>query len=381
MKKKDIVARVSAAALAAAAAGAMTSGVRAQALAGVAMHDTPQQHCGESCTSELLANRGDAVDPETGREFFLDFPCDLAVDEKVVFILSIHGAGSIGNWQRHYFPALDFKDEYRLVIATPTAAGSGTIGPRPVRMWTADTDDAHLRNIVNLVTERFGRENIRAFWLAGHSQGGITSNRIVCTDFFRDKVDGWLNLSGGRIGRAEIAPDFFGPDGPPPGLASADPNAPRPGVAVLPECDISYIFTSGEHEIVALPETSPMAEVSMRGPRTAGRRRRRAEGLRDRGCARARCQLGPGCAAWHRGSVRLSELRGRQARRRRSQDGQGPHRGARARRHGSALEDDGRCARRQDRGTGLTQAEHRAGSRDARSRRGFAVGYTSRVSR
>jgi hypothetical protein len=27
----------------------------------------------------------------------------------------------------------------------------------------------------------------------------------------------------------------------------------------MPDCDISYIFTSGEHEIVALPETSPIA--------------------------------------------------------------------------------------------------------------------------
>jgi hypothetical protein len=107
---------------------------------------------------------------------------------------------------------------------------------------------------------RFGRENIRAFWLAGHSQGGLTSNRLVCTDFFRDKVDGWLSLSGGRIGRAEIAPDFFGPDGPPAALASTGPSAPRPGAGVMPDCEISYIFESGEHEIVALPTDSPIAE-------------------------------------------------------------------------------------------------------------------------
>ena len=41
---------------------------------------------------------------------------------------------------------------------------------------------------------------MKAFWLAGHSQGGMTSNRIVCTDYFKDKVDGWLSLSGGRLG-------------------------------------------------------------------------------------------------------------------------------------------------------------------------------------
>jgi hypothetical protein len=238
---------------------AATHGVYAQTLADVACETPAPQHCGETCTPDLLADQGNAVEPKTGRKFFLDFPCDLAPGEDVVFILSLHGAGSIGNWQRHYFPALDYKDTLRLVIATPTAAGSGAIGERPVRMWTPATDDEYLHNIVELVLARFGRENVRSFWLAGHSQGGMTSNRIVCTDFFRDKVDGWLSLSGGRIGRAEVAPDFFGPSGPPAALASSDPNAPRPGFAAEPDCDISFVFTSGEHEIVALPDTSPIA--------------------------------------------------------------------------------------------------------------------------
>ena len=86
----------------------------------------------------------------------------------------------------------------------------------------------------------------------------MTSNRIVCTDFFKDKVDGWLSLSGGRIGRAEVAPDFFGPSGPPAALTSG--NGPRPGVAAMPACDINFIFTSGEKEIVSLPEASPWAQ-------------------------------------------------------------------------------------------------------------------------
>ena len=250
-----------------------STAVTRNALAGADCVTPPPQHCDETCAPELFAELGNAIEPETGRAFFLDYPCDLAPGERVLFILNIHGAGSIGNWQRHYFPALDFKNRFRLVIATPTAAGSGAITPaQPVRMWMPDTDDVYLQNVVSLVLDRFGRENIGAFWLAGHSQGGMTANRIVCTDFFRDKVDGWLSLSGGRIGRAEVAPDFFGPDGPPAALTSGDANEPRPGVGIMPDCDISFIFTSGEHEIVQLPDTSPIADKYR-----CGVRKRRAD--------------------------------------------------------------------------------------------------------
>ncbi|MGD8600641.1 MAG: hypothetical protein PVF19_04680 [Gemmatimonadota bacterium] len=236
------------------------SGAVAQALSDVECVLPPPAHCGESCAGELIGERGNAVDPDTGREFFLDFPCDLEPGEDVVFLLSIHGAGSIGNWHRHYFPALDYVYPYRLVVATPTAEGSGSIGGNGTRMWVSENDDQHLQNIVSLVFDRFGRDNIRSFWLVGHSQGGMTSNRLVCTPFFRDKVDGWLSLSGGRIGRAEIAPDFFGPNGPPASLSRGGADAPRPGAGAMPDCDISHIFTTGEKEIVELPTTSPMAD-------------------------------------------------------------------------------------------------------------------------
>jgi len=234
----------------------------ARDIAGVACSDPPAAHCGESCGPADLGNLGNAVDEKTGRKFFLDYPCDLKANEKVVFVLSIHGGGSIGNWQRHYFPALDYKDKYRLVIATPTAATtmSLTAGQPGVRAWAPDADDEHLRNIVEFVFENFGRNKIKSFWLAGHSQGGMTSNRIVCTDYFKDKVDGWLSLSGGRIGAAQIPADFFGSGGVPPAFRNADPNTPRPGSAVMPSCDISYIFASGELEIMALPDSSPIAE-------------------------------------------------------------------------------------------------------------------------
>jgi hypothetical protein len=43
--------------------------------------------------------------------------------------------------------------------------------------------------------------------------------------------------------------------------------APRPGRATAPEADLSFIFTTGEHEMVALPDASPWAEKYGAGPR------------------------------------------------------------------------------------------------------------------
>ena len=225
---------------------------------GVACAAPPSLHCNNGDCASVLAEPGNATDPLTGRQYFLDYPCDLKPGEDLVFILNIHGAGSIGNWQRHYFPAMDLKEKYRLVVATPTAAGSGSMGSGPgIRMWMPEQDDTHLQNITSQVIDAFGSENIRSFWLAGHSQGGGTSHRLVCTPFFRDKVDGLLSLSGGRIGRADIVPAF----GPP--LPDGSPPPPRerrfPDVG-LPDCEFSHIYTSGEHEIVSLPQTSPWAE-------------------------------------------------------------------------------------------------------------------------
>jgi pimeloyl-ACP methyl ester carboxylesterase len=196
-----------------------------------------------------------ALDEKTGRKFYLDDPDDLAPGEKVTFLLNLHGGGSVGHWQRLYFPAFASKEKFRLVIATPSAATK-----EPMRRWVADADDAHLRNIVGHVFETYGGENIAAFWLVGHSQGGMTANRLLGDDFFKDRVDGWLSLSGGRIGPIELPATFFaGRRMPPPPMPQGE-NAPRPGRASFPDCDISFIFTCGEHEMVALPATSPWAE-------------------------------------------------------------------------------------------------------------------------
>ena len=98
------------------------------------------------------------------------------------------------------FPAHDYKEQFRLVVATPSAATR-----EPSRHWVAEADDEHLQNIVNLVVEKYGADNIRSFWLLGHSQGGMTSNRLLNTPFFAERVDGWLSLSGGRMGPAPRA--------------------------------------------------------------------------------------------------------------------------------------------------------------------------------
>jgi len=204
----------------------------------------------------VVTSGGSVSEPKTGRTYFLDYACDLKRGEKVTFILSLHGGGSYGNWQRHYFPILDYVDKYRLVVATPFS---------PRRVWAAE-DDGYLQNIVSSVIQQIGRENIKAFWLAGHSQGGLTSSRIVCSDFFSTKVDGFLSLSGGRVGGHAGRAANFGV--PPATQAAAAGRATAPaglpaGALVIPPpptCDFSHIFETGEHEIASIPKTSERAQ-------------------------------------------------------------------------------------------------------------------------
>jgi pimeloyl-ACP methyl ester carboxylesterase len=202
-----------------------------------------------------------AVEPNSGRRYYLDHADDPG-DGGLTFLLNLHGGGSGGVWQRRYFPAHRYADAYRLVVAAPTARTR-----EPMRHWVADVDDAFLVDLVEEVYARFGTEGIRAFWLVGHSQGGMTANRLLNTAFFAERVDGWLSLSGGRIGRAEIVEGF----GPP---RSAEERAAMAGVRgrafrqqPVPDADFSFIFATGEHEIVALPDASPWAEKYGAGER------------------------------------------------------------------------------------------------------------------
>ena len=209
---------------------------------------------------KLDKDSGLYVGEESGRRFFLDEPDDLKADEKFTFLLNLHGGGSHGIWQHLYFPAQDYKNEYRLVVATPTARTK-----EPTRHWVAEADDEWLKDIVEFVCDKYGTDRIKSFWLVGHSQGGMTSNRLLQSEYFASRVDGWLSLSGGRIGPAEIPTSFFeGREAPRLTLA---PDDPAPGRAVMVDCDMSFIFSTGGLEIVKLPEASPWAEKYNAGPK------------------------------------------------------------------------------------------------------------------
>src|ERR1700683_5076890 len=117
--------------------------------AGAPCATPPVLHCPDSgCPTDRVINPGLVVEMKTRRTYFLDYPCDLKPGEEVTFILSLHGAGSYGNWQRHYFPIMDYAQKNRLVVATPNA---------PAKVWTV-ADDEYLQNIVNLVYDQIGKK-------------------------------------------------------------------------------------------------------------------------------------------------------------------------------------------------------------------------------
>lgn len=236
--------------------------------AGAPCFAPPLLHCPDTnCTIDREINQGPVVEMKTRRTYFLDYPCDLKPGEKITLILSIHGAGAYGNWQRHYFPLLDYVDKYRLVVATPNS---------PTHVWSA-ADDEYLQNIVNSLVDQIGKQNVKAFWLVGHSQGGMTSNRLLRTDFFASRVDGWLSLSGGRLGpQPPIPASFFAATRPNPGtlppLTPADLMAAMAALRDPPAADFSFIFETGEYELGGqpLPDASLWAAKYGCGARVRG---------------------------------------------------------------------------------------------------------------
>lgn len=232
---------------------------QAHTLLGVNCAAPPAYHCPDSdCPSAVVTQPGDTVEMETRRTFFLDCPSSYTAGSKVNILMSLHGFGSYANWQRNYFPALDVKDKYNLVVITP---GS------PTRFWS-EADDTYLHNIVDMVVGAIGKENVEHFILAGHSQGGLTSSRLVCTEYFRDKVDVRISLSGGRVGPTISADRGFADGGLPVYRSGETPAEPvARGTPAFPaasgppggDCDYSFLFAIGEYEQIP-GDTSPLAD-------------------------------------------------------------------------------------------------------------------------
>src|SRR5262245_17982044 len=100
---------------------------------------------GAKCGGFTGTATANATEPKSGRQFFLEYPCDLKPGEKVTFVLNLHGAGSSGSWQRQYFPIGDYAQKYRLVVASPTAAPA-----TPTRTRQAAADDQYLQDLSTL---------------------------------------------------------------------------------------------------------------------------------------------------------------------------------------------------------------------------------------
>ena len=207
------------------------------------------------------------IDEASGRKFFVDFPSDAGERDDLTFLLNLHGGGSVGMWQRRYFPAHDYADDLGLVIATPSSKIR-----QPFSRWVDTEDDEHLKAVVGMVADRFGTR-LRSFWLVGHSQGGLTCNRLLHDAWWGDRVDGWLSLSGRRIGRATFVADFGPPRTEEERKAAAERRSSMRQMFSASsgqhDADFSFIFAVGEHEIESMPETSPWAERYDAGPRQA----------------------------------------------------------------------------------------------------------------
>lgn len=304
----------------------------AHTLLGVNCAAPPAYHCPDAdCPGPMVTQPGDTVELKSRRPFFLDCPADYKPGDKVNILLSLHGFGSFANWQRNYFPAMDVKDKYKLIVITP---GS------PVRYWS-DADDEYLHNIVDLVVATVGKENVQHFILAGHSQGGLTSSRLVCTDYFKDKVDVRISLSGGRVGPVTWGNRGFvggtpvyksgGNPAPPPPLRLPPTPAGPPGGA----CDYSFIFANGEHESIP-GETSPLADKF-----GCGKREELPEVLDPKpGYVWDPTRQDPGSDGWghypksgHCLGLCVPQLQRRPCRRGRRQNAKGSHGRLRAQRH------------------------------------------------
>ncbi len=117
----------------------------------------------------------------------------------------------------------------------------------------------------------------------------MTSNRLIRTDYFKSRVDGWLSLSGGRLGGNPGRSATFAPDAARDRRrddrgragrrrAGRDRSRRRAFAAAMaalrepPDADLSFIYTTGEREVdeKGVPETSDWATKYACGARREG---------------------------------------------------------------------------------------------------------------
>lgn len=234
----------------------------------------PPARCADAKCAAAVTEPGNVVEPVTGRKFFLDYACGLKKGDKALFLLNVHGIGGNANWQRHYFPAVDFKDKYKLIIATGKSTGIN---------FQAAPDDAYVLGMIDYVAKAFPGVDIR-FWVVGHSAGGGYSRSFMCRDTaLRSKLMGSVSLAGNRVGGAGSGfPPEFGAfmdrsglggrtGGPPPGAPPTGGRGPGVGPTAAPSCgQFSHIYSTGDQDSLGgnpVPATSTLANALGCGPR------------------------------------------------------------------------------------------------------------------
>ena len=246
------------------------------------------------CTADTNAP---VTESKTGRTFLLDYPCDLKAGEAVTFILNLHGGGSSGTWQRRYFPAFDYKDRYRLVVASPYS---------PTRSWS-EKDDAYLQNIVTSIVESAGCWK-RPRVLAGRPFAGwcdVSPNRLH--GLFQEpcrrvsepvgRTRGWRTRTRARCRTAGSSERSSG------GRRRRSASAP----ATVAETDLrllAHLRNRRTRDRLVADDLHLGAEVRVRRPLASGRRRRYAAWLRPRRRASESGHetVGPDTATWDCGS-------------------------------------------------------------------------------
>ncbi len=169
--------------------------------------------------------------------------------ERVNLVLSLHGAGSIGNWQRHYFRFTDYKDKYRLVVITPPPQPTSRRAPAQ-----AAADDDYLHDVVDLVTANIGKQNIPPL-LAGRPQPG---RRDGAAAGLHPPISVTRSMEMSAAGSARptvmCAPAASGAPARAAGArrnaAGGAPALARAAPAALPplDCDFSFIYSQGQLE-------------------------------------------------------------------------------------------------------------------------------------